>query len=433
MGASQYSSGESAERPQIGGQHGAGLRDGVPQEGNSRDTAPAGTTGPEGQSVAGASRSMASEGAVNADSARQRLVASIDPAVETAADFVAKVHRLAVVLESMGQPVAGLELAEIASKGEYTALVHELAIDSQVTMLKNAFHAVLINDGISDDERAGRSRALIELLRLRGHRVSPDAERMFSTATNSPQQTPERLNALGPGVQQPLTPVVPKPKTQASPNKQRRLEDWLGDSGGGGRATPHVGGFGGQQTPHGNGFGGHSMPHVGVFGGQPTPHSNVFGNRQTLHGGGLETPRGRNRDLDEVSNNSPPRDNTITEALDAQSRALMQTMQAMQTIAEKQGRDKKLSSTIRVHPTVQWPKLGDGGPDCREVSEFFEAFEDTVALANDGAGMSDKERLRVHSAFLRSSRLKTYENMIKRHRAIGEVESSPVKVQRHSS
>ena len=156
---------------------------------------------------------MASEGAVNADSVRQRFEAVIDPAVETAASFVKKVHRLALVLESMGQPVAGLELAEIASKGEYTALVHELAIDSQVTMLKNAFHAVLINDGISDDERAGRSRALIELLRLRGHRVSPDAERMFSTATNSPQQTPERLNALGPGVQQPLTPVVPKPKT----------------------------------------------------------------------------------------------------------------------------------------------------------------------------------------------------------------------------
>ena len=42
--------------------------------------------------------------------------------------------------------------------------------------------------------------------------------------------------------------------------------------------------------------------------------------------------------------------------------------------------------------------------------------------------MSDKERLRVLSGCLRGSRLKTYENMIKRHRAIGEVESSPGKV-----
>jgi len=47
-GASQFSSGESAEQPLEGGQRGADLRDGVPQEGISRDDAPAATTGPEG-------------------------------------------------------------------------------------------------------------------------------------------------------------------------------------------------------------------------------------------------------------------------------------------------------------------------------------------------------------------------------------------------
>jgi hypothetical protein len=60
----------------------------------------------------------------------------------------------------------------------------------------------------------------------------------------------------------------------------------------------------------------------------------------------------------------------MAEAIQAQTKALMQTMQTMQTIAERQKDKKVLSSTIRVNPTVQWPKLSDDGPDCREVETF---------------------------------------------------------------
>ena len=145
-------------------------------------------------------------------------------------------------------------------------------------------------------------------------------------------------------------------------------------------------------------------------------------------GGGLMTPRGRSRDLDEVSNASPAREDAMAEAIQAQSKALIGAVQAMQTIVEKQGKDKKLSSTIRVNPTIQWPKLGDDGPERREVGEFFEAFEETVGLANDGAGMSDKERLKVLALCLKGSRQKTYENLFRKHRALGEVETEPGKV-----
>ena len=103
-------------------------------------------------------------------------------------------------------------------------------------------------------------------------------------------------------------------------------------------------------------------------------------------------------------------------------------MQVMQTLVEKQGKDKKLASTIRVNPTISWPKLGDDGPDCREVAEFFESFEETVGLANDGAGMSDKERLKVLALCLKRSRQKTYENLFRKHRSLGDVESDPGKV-----
>ena len=54
-----------------------------------------------------------------------------------------------------------------------------------------------------------------------------------------------------------------------------------------------------------------------------------------------------------------------------------------------------------------------------EVAEFFETFEETIGLANDGAGMSEKERLKVLAGCLKGSRQKTYENLIKKHRALG--------------
>ena len=75
--ASQIS-GESAEgrKEADGDLDVAGLRDKGLQDGGE-DT-PAGTTGPEGQSVAGASRSIASEGPVRAAEVRKKLRTGID-------------------------------------------------------------------------------------------------------------------------------------------------------------------------------------------------------------------------------------------------------------------------------------------------------------------------------------------------------------------
>jgi hypothetical protein len=163
---------------------------------------------------------------------------------------------------------------------------------------------------------------------------------MFSTASNSPFLSPERLLAPDARTLNPKNPVVPKPKVQASANAPRGHDTCVGGGGlgGSGHQTLHGGGFGGLPTPHGSGFG----------------------------GGGLETPRGRNRDFDEVSNASAAREDAMAEALQTQTKALTLVMQTMATIAEKQS-TKKLSSTIRVNPTIQWPKLSDDGPDCREV------------------------------------------------------------------
>ena len=376
-----------------GGQLGAEQSDGVDADG-----APTLETVPERQSAAGASRSKASDGVCpSAPGLRQRLHTNIDLTKETADEFVARISRLAIALDNLGDPVAAAELAEITSRGEYTAMLQALAGDSQVTMLKDLFNVALTNDSISESDRAGKCRALIVLLRARGQHVSTDAERMFSTATNSPFLTPERPLAPGARTQYPSNPVVPKPKVHASAIPPRTWMD--GGVGGSGLPTLHGGGLGGPSTPRANG----------------------------VSSGGLDTPRGRNRDFDETSNASAARDDAMAEALQTQTKALTLVMQTMATIAEKQS-TKKLSSTIRVNPTIQWPKLSDDGPDCREVERFFESFDETCGLANDGAGMSDKERLKVLSGCLKGARERTYQNQLKKHRALGDVENDPGKV-----
>ena len=47
-------------------------------------------------------------------------------------------------------------------------------------------------------------------------------------------------------------------------------------------------------------------------------------------------------------------------------------------------KDKKKSSVIQVNPVIHWPKLGDDGPEARQITEFYEKFERLCGLANDG-------------------------------------------------
>jgi len=78
--------------------------------------------------------------------------------------------------------------------------------------------------------------------------------------------------------------------------------------------------------------------------------------------------------------------NLIAEVLSTQTELLSKAL-------EKRERPKQ--SVIQVSPHIQWPSLTDSGPDSKMVVEFFDKFERVCGLANDGAGMSDVEQLRV--------------------------------------
>ena len=95
----------------------------------------------------------------------------------------------------------------------------------------------------------------------------------------------------------------------------------------------------------------------------------------------------------------------------------------LETISAKDGQQPvHRGATIRINPTVKWPTLGG---DDQDVEEFFEQFEELCGLANDGLGMSDKEKLKVLLSCLRGTREKTYRVIHKLNRANGRVASDP--------
>ena len=59
------------------------------------------------------------------------------------------------------------------------------------------------------------------------------------------------------------------------------------------------------------------------------------------------------------------------------------------------------------------------------MQEFYEQFEATIALANDGEGMTDMEALVTLKACLRQHRLKSYELIYKRHLNDGTLREDP--------
>ncbi|CAK9019854.1 unnamed protein product [Durusdinium trenchii] len=66
----------------------------------------------------------------------------------------------------------------------------------------------------------------------------------------------------------------------------------------------------------------------------------------------------------------------------------------------------------------------------QSVQEFYEAFEATIGLANDGEGMTDMEKLTTLKACLKQHRLKTYDLIYRRNLSAGVVREDPGEVYR---
>ncbi|CAE7299989.1 unnamed protein product, partial [Symbiodinium necroappetens] len=104
-----------------------------------------------------------------------------------------------------------------------------------------------------------------------------------------------------------------------------------------------------------------------------------------------------------------------------------QTKAVAAALEKSKGRERP-RSTIQISPKVTWPALDDDFTDHKSVMDFYDQFESTVHLANDGQGMSDLEVLITLRACLRQHRLKSYDLLYKRGLSNGTVKSDPGKV-----
>ena len=86
------------------------------------------------------------------------------------------------------------------------------------------------------------------------------------------------------------------------------------------------------------------------------------------------------------------------------------------------------SQVMSVKTDLQWPTLGDERSDSKDVSEFYDHFEDNCGLANSCKGMNYREMLLALRSRCRGSRLKTFTNLYKSAYRAGEIEKDPEKV-----
>ena len=120
-GASQLEGGESAGLV-AGGQLGAVQFEGI-------DGVPAAESVLDGRSASG-SKSLGaqttSDGPCGTLALRERLMVGIDLGKETAAEFTGRIRRIADTLDLLDDPISEVDIAEIMSRGEYTARLKEL-------------------------------------------------------------------------------------------------------------------------------------------------------------------------------------------------------------------------------------------------------------------------------------------------------------------
>ena len=83
------------------------------------------------------------------------------------------------------------------------------------------------------------------------------------------------------------------------------------------------------------------------------------------------------------------------------------------------------SSVTAVKADLTWPTLTNDRSDARDVSQFYEEFEDVCTLANNCKGMSFREQVLALRGRCRSSRLKTYTNVYRAAWKSGAVLSDP--------
>eukprot|EP00435_Cladocopium_sp_Y103_P042487 s1035_g11.t1 len=295
------------------------------------------------------------------------------PGAETARRFGKRLRGIADALGVFGEMIDEESVERRVIRALYLEKIHGADSPSQLAMLKEFFQELVLDEPPEEQEEEHERRVgiLLEMIQERGGQLSKSAQKLFSSSEGSPEK---------------------------------------------GHEGPKDGGF---TTPQGQKFKG-DRPTAGKGRGKDRSREPRRNSQQQDERSEVEMLKKRLLELegDVRSEASRPFDaSAFAEVLEKQTKAMTEALTR-----------KSKRSTIQVTPKISWPMLDDECSDYRSVQEFYDTFEATIGLANDGDGMTDIEKLTTLKACLKQHRLKTYELVYRRQLGTGLVQSDPGQV-----
>ncbi|CAK8988949.1 unnamed protein product [Durusdinium trenchii] len=304
---------------------------------------------------------------VTAEALEHAMARPYDGNKETAKKCARRVYRIADVLQEMGAEVDMQEVELKVARAIFSEKVQGQTPEEQLASLKEFFRELLLED--PPEEQEGEHEARLEVLLHMIQERGGKLSKTMGKVFSSNEGTPEK----------------------SGPSK---VLDYTPAGRGRGESSP-VG------LGHGDGF---RSPAIE----RPAAEVADLKRRVAELEGDARSEASRGVDV-----------SAFAEAIEKQTKVM----------AEALGKKQK-RSTIQVSPKVHWPTLDDECSDYRSVQEFYDSFEATIGLANDGDGMTDMEKLTTLKACLKQHRLKTYELIYRKNLGSGIVKEDPGEVYR---
>ena len=267
---------------------------------------------------------------VTAEALEHAMARPYDGNKETAKKFARRIYRIADVLQEMGAEVDMQEVELKVARAIFSEKVQGQTPEEQLASLKEFFRELLLED--PPEEQEGEHEARLEVLLHMIQERGGKLSKTMGKVFSSNEGTPEK----------------------SGPSK---VLDYTPAGRGRGESSP-VG------LGHGDGF---RSPAIE----RPAAEVADLKRRVAELEGDARSEVSRGVDV-----------SAFAEAIEKQTKVM----------AEALGKKQK-RSTIQVSPKVHWPTLDDECSDYRSVQEFYDSFEATIGLANDGDGMTDMEKL----------------------------------------
>ena len=298
-----------------------------------------------------------------------------DLAKETIDQYKGRVVRAATALKDLKVDLS--PSGEVTLGAEMYELIMRLRTVANPADYNKFFEGELMRGLLSEDTPPTRLEAIRNLMEGHGYKMSDRANRLLSSVASSEHGTPE--------------------KKENVPKIEKKLEfDDIRTSAGAASS--------GLFSSTWSAALGTSLPVTGELGTSAGDdyYGGASGARQ--NGPATSAPRGMSGASDSLA---------IAEVI---ARAMAESnKELLVPLLKHQGNSppKNRSSVISFDTKMKFPQLGDEGPNKGLVEDFIESFESMCALAHEGEGMSDLDKLHIIKNCLKGSKETVYQNLMR--------------------